>query len=495
MRTNMAVLAAVLCLPAALPAQWTTIGHDAQHTGQSAKAAQNFNRIKWQTPVDQILVGTPGDLLIHYGTPVITAANTVLLPVRTLADTMQVEARSGVDGSLKYTLVPPTPYTFPPHTWIPSYSGALTVRNRYYYPCSGGTVCYRDTPDSNTGATGQIAFYGTALYNSNPAAFDSTVMISTPISADRYGNIYFGYIVTGANPANLTSSGLARIPATGTASSFVTAATASGDPAMFQVQVNSAPALSIDHQTLYFPVSAGPGLAGYLVSVSAATLTPLAKVRLTDPNTGLDARVLDISTASPTIGLDGDVYFGAFESTCCLNHARGWMLHYNGALTVTKTPGAFGWDADASTIPRALVPSYAGTSQYLILTKYNNYDGVGGDGNNKVAVLDPNATMTDPVTGVSVMKEVITVSGPTPDGPPPAVREWCINSAAIDLVTKSAMINSEDGKLYRWDFTTNTLSQTITLTAGVGEAYTPTIIGPDGTVYAINDAMLFAVGQ
>ena len=42
---------------------------------------------------------------------------------------------------------------------------------------------------------------------------------------------------------------------------------------------------------------------------------------------------------------------------------------------------------------------------------------------------------------------------------------------------------------------TGALTESITLTAGIGEAYTPTILGPDGTVYAINDAKLFAVGQ
>src|SRR5207244_3135406 len=53
----------------------------------------------------------------------------------------------------------------------------------------------------------------------------------------------------------------------------------------------------------------------------------------------------------------------------------------------------------------------------------------------------------------------------------------------------------EDGCLYRWDLTTNTFSQMIELTPGIGEAYTPTVVGVDGTVYAINNATLFAVGQ
>ena len=57
------------------------------------------------------------------------------------------------------------------------------------------------------------------------------------------------------------------------------------------------------------------------------------------------------------------------------------------------------------------------------------------------------------------------------------------------------MVNSEDGNLYRWDLTTNTLSETIKLSPGIGEAYTPTVIGNDGTVYAINQAVLDAVGK
>jgi hypothetical protein len=96
------------------------------------------------------------------------------------------------------------------------------------------------------------------------------------------------------------------------------------------------------------------------------------------------------------------------------------------------------------------------------------------------------------------MSEVITVTGVTPApvaGSPNAVREWCINTIAVDPFTKAAIVNSEDGTVYRWDFTSNTLSQSHFLTSGRGEAYTPTVIGADGAVYAVNDAILFSVGN
>ena len=38
-------------------------------------------------------------------------------------------------------------------------------------------------------------------------------------------------------------------------------------------------------------------------------------------------------------------------------------------------------------------------------------------------------------------------------------------------------------------------AQVVTLSTGIGEAYTPTVIGADGTVYAINQAILDAVGN
>jgi hypothetical protein len=215
-------------------------------------------------------------------------------------------------------------------------------------------------------------------------------------------------------------------------------------------------------------------------------------------NTSNRANLIDSGTASPTVGPNGDVYIGVLESP--FSNSHGWLLHYNSTLTTAKPAGAFGWDDTASIVPRSMVPQYTqamSTSPYLIMTKYNNYAGTGGDGVNKLAILDPYLTHVDSASGATVMNEVETIAGVTPDPDfptlPGAVREWCINAAAIDPYTDSVIANSEDGRLYRWDLSTNTFSESITLTTATGEAYTPTLIGPDGTVYAINDAHLFAV--
>ena len=300
--------------------------------------------------------------------------------------------------------------------------------------------------------------------------------------------------MTGSNPLGLTS-GVAPIGADGTGS-YVRVVSGTS-----QVATNSAPALSNDGNTLYVLESAGNFSSGKLVSLDSHTLAVRAQVTLMDPhNTANPAVITNDATASPTVGPDGDVYIGVLENPFASNHDRGWLLHFSADLGTSKIPGAFGWDDTASIVPASMVPSYTGSSTYLLMTKYNNYAGEGGDGVNKIAILDPNAMMDDPVTGACVMQEVLTIAGPTPDPEyvgthPGAVREWCINTAVVNPATDSILANSEDGTLYRWNLTTNTFTQHIALTSGVGEAYTPTLIGVDGTVYAINNATLFAVGD
>ena len=65
---------------------WFGYGHDAQHTAVSAIASQDLGRIAWSSAVDFAPQYTPsGALLTHYGSPVVTTHNTVVIPVKTAA--------------------------------------------------------------------------------------------------------------------------------------------------------------------------------------------------------------------------------------------------------------------------------------------------------------------------------------------------------------------------------------------------------------------------
>jgi hypothetical protein len=471
---------------------WLTHSHDDQHTGVSSVASQPLATIHWHVPAD--LAPPQGEIFIHYGSPLVTAANTVIVPVKT-ATGFRVEAHNGATGKKMWTQA--TKYQVPGASFLPAIGPTLS-NNQLLVPDYAGRVIVRQTPDQPKGTVSRLIFYGKKNYAQNPAAYQQNVQINTPLTTDSAGNVYFGFLVLGPTPIGL-QSGLARVAPNGTGT-WVSAASISADASVTNVAMSCAPALSNDGNTLYFATTNANAGYGYLVAVNSTTLTAINRVRMKDSSSGQDALIFDASSASPTVGPDGDVYFGVVENPFPNHHDRGWLLHFNSDLTVKKIPGSFGWDDTASIVPSSMVPSYTGTSSYLIMTKYNNYAGAGGDGHNRLAILDPNASEHDSIlTSTLVMKSVLTVLGVTPDpdfpNVPGAVREWCINTAAIDPATKSVIANSEDGKLYRWDLTTNSLTQSVTLTSGIGEAYTPTVIGSDGTVYAINGAIVDAVGK
>ena len=476
---------------------WPGFGRNAQHTADGAIATQDLNRIVWNAPIDLSPQLNGGELLIHYGSPVISGFNTVLLPVKTGASGgFRIEARSGGNGGLIWKA--DSDYVLPPNPngdWTPSYNITLTAGSRMYAPGSGGKLLVRDAVDTAAGTVSPLAFYGTANYTANPGAYDSTVFINTPITVDTAGNVFFGFIVHGAAPQGLVS-GLARIDAAGNGS-FVGAQSIAADTGIEKVAMNSAPALSNDLGTLYVavnaPDSANAPQSGYLVALDSATLAVKARVQLRDPQTNAVAQVPDNGTASPTVGPDGDVFFGVLESAAGQHDFRGWLLHFDSTLGQTLIPGGFGWDDTASIVPASMVSSYTGSSNYLVMTKYNDYRGANA-GQNRIAVLDPKASKTDPISGKPIMAEALTILGPTAD-PGVGVREWCINTAAVDPATSSVLVNSEDGILYRWSLATNSFTQSIRLSGGLGQGYTPTAIGADGAVYSVNDSVLFSVGK
>ena len=159
---------------------WSGHGHDAQHSAQSAVASQPLNRIVWKTSIDQFSEARGSFLRIHYGSPLVTRSNTVIVPVNTgLTNGFLVEAIAGATGVTNWTRA--TDYLLPPYNWLPGLGSALTPKNRLCFPGGGGTVYYCDTPDKTNGtpAFGQIAFYGLANYLANTNAYLSRTFLST----------------------------------------------------------------------------------------------------------------------------------------------------------------------------------------------------------------------------------------------------------------------------------------------------------------------------
>src|SRR5262245_20924086 len=253
----------------------STFSGNAQHTSIYEPAAQVLNAVLWSTSVDL----NQSFRNAHYGSPVVTASNVILVPVKTATDGFRVDA---FDAPTGIPLYPPltTDYVLPAHNWYPTYNPALATHvdntgqriTRLYYPGSGGTLFFIDQPDrASHGAPIRRAFYGLDAFQANPGGFAATVFVNTPITADRQGNVFFGFRVQGTAPAPLSTaqSGFARITPDG-AATYVLAGAAADDPNIARDSHNSAPALSRDESVLYvLAKSATLANYGYLLALDA----------------------------------------------------------------------------------------------------------------------------------------------------------------------------------------------------------------------------------
>jgi len=371
---------------------------------------------------------------------------------------------------------------------------------RLYYPGAGGTTYYVTNIDSDTPSepVHECFFTDLPTYGTNTNGFNSTVYISTPLTADAQGTIFFAFRISGTVPApfSATNSGVVRLDSNGQAI-YVFDGPAAGDSRAKNGPLNCAPALSNDGGTVYVVVL-GPTVT-YLLGLDSTSLTTKYEVALRDPSNTNNVFISDMSTASPMIGPDGDVFFGVLGNPN--SSYRGFLLHFSGDLQTQKTPGGFGWDNTPAIVPTNMVPSYSGTSSYLLFSKYNDYEGQGdGNGINRIALLDPNAKQIDPhpsARGLLEMREILTAIGCTPNSysASAAVREWCVNTGAVNPPSSSVFCPSEDGRLYRWDLRANSFTENLRLGNPVGDPYVPTAIGPDGTIYALNGNKLFAVNS
>jgi hypothetical protein len=475
---------------------WAGFAANAQHTGVAAASPQPLDSVHWQVRVDHHPQYSGGEgPFSHYGSPMITSTNTVVVPTRLGARRgFELRAYAGADGHRKWRL--PTDYTLPLGVSLqfpPPLPATLLDDRHVAVAGAGGTVLIRSGVDHAGGHVQRVAFYGLGHYRAHRTAYRDAVQISTPLTTGPDGSLYFGFSAAPDAPRHLRS-GVARISPSGHGS-WVAARALAGTRHSSRVALSCAPALSPDGATGY--VAVVTGRHSRLVGFDATTLKPKYRHRLRDPETHLPATVIDETSATPTVGPDGDVFYGVLENPFRQHDDRGWLLHFDSTLSRVRTPGSFGWDQTVSVVPAGSVPSYTGGSSYLLVSKYNNYLlGPDGDGRNRLALLDPHAGQPDRYSDVRVLREVRTVLSPRhpPNTPRGARYEWCINSIAVDPTTGSAIANNEDGHLYRWDLDTGQLTDDLRLNGPRGQAYTSTVIGPDGTSYAIQNAVLYAVG-
>jgi hypothetical protein len=340
--------AATLLVAPSAHAAWSMHGGNPQHTAVSAVPAQPLQSIHWQMPVDLNPQYSGTVLFIHYGSPLVTEGNTVIVPVKVgVQDTFRVEGRRGSDGLPLWQLA--TDYTLPPHSWVPSVTPTLAHAGRLYVPAAGGTLLWTSALDAaGPHTTTRVAFYGNAAYAANPAAFNASLKINTPLTADAKGTVYFGFVAVVANPL-VIQSGIAAVDANGVGR-YVSVDAASGHVAT-QIATNCAPALSRDEQTIYVACRGGNSAPSYLMALATADLSTLHVRPLVDPHSLMAAAASNNGTATPMVAPDDKVYYGVLENPGGTNASRGWMLQFDKDLNPAGPPGAFGWDHTPSLVP------------------------------------------------------------------------------------------------------------------------------------------------
>src|SRR5258706_1350636 len=81
---------------------WSAHVGNAQHTGLSTTASQPFDVIHWAVSVDLVLPSN--GTAVHYGSPLVTPGNTVIVPVKNgKSDRFMIKAIHAQDGSLVWS--------------------------------------------------------------------------------------------------------------------------------------------------------------------------------------------------------------------------------------------------------------------------------------------------------------------------------------------------------------------------------------------------------
>src|SRR5262245_28062811 len=97
---NLLMLVLLVATATRVGAQSSTFAGNPQHTAIYPVRPQHMNRVLWSATVDV----TQNAASSHYGAPLITASNTVIVPTVASGSNYSIMAYEGGTGRLKYTL-------------------------------------------------------------------------------------------------------------------------------------------------------------------------------------------------------------------------------------------------------------------------------------------------------------------------------------------------------------------------------------------------------
>ena len=536
----------------ALAQTWSQWGGGPRHTGSLDVVADRFEKLLAEEVVDPFVpferAEVGGSLLVHYQTPLSDGRELFMevksgsyITFRTWETQVWSIRKFEWEGKQLVTRWT-TSSDWDPVPWAsggpvrfePVFHAALTS-SHVYMPAAGGTIM---EVDRNTGAvTRRLGLFG--------ATIDSTTYVTSPITIDTAGNIYYNTLRLNSGApwaSDHQGAWLVKIAPDGSATrvsyatlvpnapSMCTTVFSSGAPyppspnavapsapcGSIRAGINVAPAVAPDG-TIYTAARAHFNERwGWFIAVNGnltrkwstsmrnifndgcGVLLPFGNDAFAcrpgstagvDPfdNQRGSGGVTDNSTSSPVVAPDGTIYYGSFTR---YNHSQGHMVRFTANGQVLQSY-KFGWDVSPA------IWEHDGT--FSVITKENRYPSQparmpGDEEGYYLTQLSPELSVqwqyknTNTLTCERQEDGSLDCANDRPDN-----FEWCVNSLAVDA-RGVVYVNSEDGNLYAIN-QGGTLRERIFLQLAVGAAYTPLSLGADGRIYTQNAGILFVVGS
>jgi hypothetical protein len=455
MKTKLALCTAALVFGFAgsATAQWLQFAHDAAHNGADmGTVSQDLQAIRFSKLFDTAASGV-GFLLIHYDVPKVDADGNVYIALRDRVGPNIVYSVQKLDtsGSVLWTY-PSDYHNISAGGWEGTFSFALG--NGYLYVAGLYGIVHVISPDDGSAQFDVVSY---PIPDPIPAGLATGVVESGPEAIDGAGTLY--YVVRSTFDG--VPSHLAKVTPDGTVSTvnFADLTGQAESPGL-----NCGPAIAPDGTIYVATVHSAFPISQYSLLAINPDLS-LKWIGNLASDSAHVAQVNNQSTSTPVVGPDGRVFYGGWNSN---EQSDGYLYEFSPDGTfLGEYP--FGWDTTPVIYPDPMDPNH-----YFLGEKKNMYTSrrffwvwIDPDGMTEVASWELMPSGTD---------------------------ELCVNAGVVDANLNTFFLG-ENGILYKVPFMSSTASSQISLGAPRNAAYTPTAMGPDGTIFALDDRSFYIVGN